>query len=95
MTMPPRHSSSTHTDTFRERVLAVVRNIPRGEVLTYQEVAARAGNARAARAVGSVLKTNYDPAIPCHRVVRSDGTLGGYNRGSEQKVALLRKEHAL
>lgn len=83
---------STEKGLFRDRVLAVVRTIPTGTVCTYGEVAARAGNAQAARAVGAVLRTNYDPAIPCHRVVRSDGSLGGYNRGVEAKKRILEKE---
>ncbi len=61
--------------------------------MTYAEVAKRAGNGKAARAVGAILKTNYDPQIPCHRVIRSDGTMGGYNRGGgKQKLAKLKKE---
>ncbi len=75
-------------------MLAVVRRIPRGEVLSYKEVARRAGNARAARAVGSILHRNFNPRIPCHRVVRADGSLGGYNRGIAKKRALLREEGA-
>ena len=77
---------------FRSRVLAVVRGIPAGSVMTYRDVARLAGNPSAARAAGSVLKMNYDPAVPCHRVIRSDGGLGGYNRGDERKRALLRAE---
>ncbi|MEX0930358.1 MAG: MGMT family protein [Candidatus Paceibacterota bacterium] len=77
---------------FRARVLNAVRQIPEGETRTYKEVARRAGNPNAARAVGAILKTNYDPAVPCHRVVRSDGTLGGYNRGAERKCILLASE---
>ncbi|RME55801.1 MGMT family protein [Candidatus Parcubacteria bacterium] len=77
---------------FRARVLAVVRSIPKGQVLSYKEVARRAGNPRAARAVGSILHRNFNPRIPCHRVVRADGGLGGYNRGIAKKHALLRKE---
>lgn len=79
--------------TFSEQVKAVVRTIPSGRVLTYKEVAARAGNPAAARAVANVMAANYDPEIPCHRVVRSDGTFGGYNRGgTEKKRAILRGE---
>lgn len=84
----PQHLASS----FRERVLAVVRNIPLGETRTYREVALAAGNPRAARAVGSILHTNHDSLIPCHRVVRSDGTLGGYNRGVVCKQRLLASE---
>jgi methylated-DNA-[protein]-cysteine S-methyltransferase len=80
------------SNSFREKVLQVVRAIPQGETRTYKEVASQAGNTNASRAVGAILRTNFDPAIPCHRVVRSDGTLGGYNRGVEQKKALLAEE---
>ncbi|MEK7087831.1 MAG: MGMT family protein, partial [Patescibacteria group bacterium] len=65
--------------SFRERVFAVVKKIPAGCVLTYKDVAHRTGAPLAARAVGGILKGNYDPRIPCHRVIRSDGTPGGYN----------------
>ncbi|MBI3255341.1 MAG: MGMT family protein [Candidatus Andersenbacteria bacterium] len=80
---------------FREKVLAVVKGIPKGEMLTYKEVAQLAGNQLAARAVGSIMRTNWDPQIPCHRVVRSDGKLGGYNRGVSQKKRRLLQEGAL
>ena len=63
-----------------------------GKTLTYKEVALRAGNPSAWRAVGNILNKNYDRAIPCHRVVRSDGTTGGYNRGSATKKKLLAME---
>ncbi len=81
--------------TFSEKVCAVVRRIPKGETLTYKEAARRAGNSRAYRAVGNILAKNYNPAIPCHRVVRSDGSSGGYNRGREKKKMLLKKEGAI
>jgi O-6-methylguanine DNA methyltransferase len=81
--------------TFNYKVKQVVRKIPRGQVCTYAEVARRAGNPRAARAVGAIMRANRDPQIPCHRVVRSDGTMGGYNRGGERaKRKLLRAEGA-
>lgn len=80
------------TDTFRQRVLAVVRNIPAGKTMTYKAVAIAAGNPLAARAVGMIMSQNYDPLIPCHRVIRSDGSYGGYNRGEEKKQELLRAE---
>lgn len=78
--------------SFKNQVLKVVAEIPRGKTLTYSEVARMAGSPKAARAVGSILKKNYDPAIPCHRVIRSDGSLGEYNRGGRRKAALLREE---
>ena len=77
---------------FRDRVFAVVRGIPPGSVLSYGDVARLAGNPRAARAAGSVLKTNYDLGVPCHRVICADGRLGEYNRGAEKKRALLAEE---
>ncbi|MGD0328207.1 MAG: MGMT family protein [Minisyncoccia bacterium] len=80
---------------FRGRVLSVVRKIPRGKVLSYKEVARRAGNSYAARAVGAILRANYRAYIPCHRVIYSDGRIGGYNRGVARKRTLLRKENAL
>lgn len=79
---------------FRARVLAVVARIPAGQVMTYQEVAAAAGSPRAARAVGQIMARNNDPSVPCHRVVRSDGTPGGYNRGALNKVLKLKAEGA-
>lgn len=83
-------------DTFRDRVIEVVRRIPKGKVMSYQNVARAAGSAGASRAVGSIMKHNYDPTVPCHRVIRSDGSVGEYNRGgAAKKRALLKKEGAL
>jgi O-6-methylguanine DNA methyltransferase len=81
--------------TFREKVFDVVKRIPKGETLTYKEVARRAGSPRAYRAVGNILNKNYNPQIPCHRVVRSDGTAGGYNSGARQKLKLLAEENTI
>lgn len=78
---------------FSEKVFTIVQSIPPGQVLTYQEVARRAGNPRAARAVGSLMRKNFREDIPCHRVIRSDGRIGNYNRGgSDTKREKLRKE---
>lgn len=79
--------------TFTEIVYAVVKKIPEGKVLTYKQVAEKAGRPNAFRAVGNILNKNYNPEIPCHRVVRSDGTVGGYNRGAAQKVKRLKQEN--
>lgn len=79
--------------SFRERVLKIVKQIPKGFVLTYKQVANKAGSPRAYRAVGNILNKNYNPQIPCHRVVRSDGKAGGYNRGTNLKAKLLKKEN--
>ena len=78
---------------FAERVREVVRQIPKGTTASYKEVAAAAGCPGAARAVGTVMKNNFDKTVPCHRVIRSDGSLGEYNRGgTARKRALLRSE---
>jgi O-6-methylguanine DNA methyltransferase len=82
--------------SFTDRVRDAVRQIPRGETRSYGEVAKAIGYSGAARAVGTVMKNNHDPSVPCHRVIRGDGTLGEYNRGGEaQKRALLQAEGAL
>jgi O-6-methylguanine DNA methyltransferase len=78
---------------FTKRVLDAVRHIPKGETRTYGHVAAAAGHPGAARAVGTIMKGNQDPSVPCHRVIKADGTAGDYNRGgSAQKRELLRAE---
>ncbi len=77
---------------FTEKVLAVVAQIPRGSVFTYAEVARCVGSPRAVRAVGTILSKNYRPDVPCHRVIRSDGKLGQYNRGAEEKKKILKQE---
>ena len=79
---------------FSRNVRAVVAAIPAGEVRTYRQVAAAAGRPGAWRAVGNILHRNHDPGVPCHRVVRSDGRTGGYNRGPRLKAALLKREAA-
>jgi len=78
--------------SFKEKVLRVVKKIPKGQVISYKMVAQRAGRPRAWRAVGSVLNKNRDLKIPCHRVIRSDGKLGGYRQGTKKKICLLKKE---
>ncbi len=79
--------------SFNQKVIDIVTTIPRGKVMTYGQVAARAGNARASRAVGTIMAKNTDISVPCHRVVRSDGGVGMYNglRGTSKQV-LLKKE---
>ena len=71
--------------TFADKVRDIVRRIPKGKVMTYKEVARKAGNPKAARAVGAIMRSNFEKNIPCHRVVRSDGSLGSYNRGGTKK----------
>ena len=82
--------------TFEQKVKAIVAKIPKGKTMTYKEVATKAGSPNAARAVGSIMKANYDPKVPCHRVIRSDGKIGDYNRGgSAEKIRKLRAEGAI
>ena len=82
--------------TFADLVRDAVRQIPKGETRSYGEVAAAIGRPGAARAVGTIMKNNYDKTVPCHRVVRSDGKIGAYNRGGPaEKERLLRAEGAL
>jgi len=78
--------------TFADKVRGIVAKIPRGEVRTYFAVAKLAGNVKAARAVGNILHQNFDPKIPCHRVVRADGKIGGFNRGLIEKIRKLKSE---
>ena len=75
---------------FTERVYESLRKVPSGKVVTYGQLAALAGNPKAARAVGMAMRTNPDiPATPCHRVVASDGSLTGYSAG--QGISTKRK----
>jgi len=78
--------------TFRKKVLEIVKKIPKGKVMTYAEVAQAAGLPKAWRAVGNILSKNKNPKVPCYRVIKSTGEIGGYNRGKRKKISLLKKE---
>ncbi len=78
--------------SFKEKVHRVVKKIPKGKVMSYMKVASLAGKPLAFRAVGNILGANRDSKIPCHRVIRSDGRIGGYNKGVCKKSSLLQKE---
>ncbi len=78
--------------SFTERVLAVIKSIPAGSVKSYKQVATEAGSPDASRAVGTICKNNYNPEVPCHRVIRSDGSFGSYNRGNSLKIEILASE---
>ncbi len=83
---------------FQIRVLLEVMRIPRGETRTYSEVARMAGSPRAYRAVGTAVRRNpFAPRIPCHRVVRSDGSIGRYSGrgGAKAKMLMLKSEGAV
>lgn len=78
---------------FLEKVHARTAQVPRGKVTTYAAIARALGNPRASRAVGNALNKNEDTTrVPCHRVVRSDGAVGGYALRSAKKIARLRSE---
>lgn len=82
---------------FKDRVLEIVKKIPKGKTLSYGGVARRAGSPRGARAVGTIMNRygGMEHGIPCHRVVKSDGIPGGYRWGTKKKIALLKKEGAM
>ena len=78
---------------FQRKVYRAICRIPRGQTRSYQWVARRIGSPWAVRAVGTALRRNpFAPKVPCHRVVRSDGSLGGYAGGRAKKRVLLRRE---
>jgi O-6-methylguanine DNA methyltransferase len=78
--------------TFQQNILSIVSKIPKGKTMTYKQVAKLSDSPKAYRAVGNILHKNYDPKVPCHRVICSNGKAGGYNRGTEKKINLLKKE---
>jgi methylated-DNA-[protein]-cysteine S-methyltransferase len=96
-----RHSFDLAVDLrgmtpFAERVLTELARVPFGQTATYAELAARAGNPKAARAVGMTMNRNPVPIVlPCHRVIGADGSLVGYAGGLERKIALLTLEGVL
>lgn len=78
---------------FKNKVWAALKLIPRGRVATYKEIAEFIGRPKAARAVGAACGKNLNaPRVPCHRVVKNGGRLGGYSGGIKQKIYLLKKE---
>lgn len=88
-----RLNKSIKLTGLNERVWAALKLIPRGRVTTYKEIAHYLGKPKAARAVGNACHKNPDaPGVPCHRVVKSDGRLGGYAGGTKMKIGLLKRE---
>ena len=78
--------------SFNEEVYKLCKKIPKGKVSTYKEIGL-ALNSKAYRAVGNALNKNpHAPEVPCHRVICTDGSPGGYNRGRENKIKLLQEE---
>ncbi|MDP4009068.1 MAG: MGMT family protein [bacterium] len=80
---------------FEDCVYKEAATIPLGKVRTYKDIAKAIGFPRAARAVGNALHKNKNPQVPCHRVVRSNGVIGGFRYGSAKKKTLLQKEGVL
>ncbi len=79
-------------ESFAERVYKITAQIPKGKVATYRDIA-HLLNCRAYRAVGSALNKNpYAPRVPCHRVINSDGRLGGFASGLKKKIRILQHE---
>jgi O-6-methylguanine DNA methyltransferase len=83
---------ATRMTLFTRRVLAVLGRIPPGSVATYGDVARAAGRPRAARAVGTIMRTAGVPGLPYHRVIAADGRLGGYGGAPGLKASLLAAE---
>ncbi|MCK5474840.1 MAG: MGMT family protein [Candidatus Aenigmarchaeota archaeon] len=80
-------------NSFKTRILEIVKQIPLGRVTTYKQIAIALKNPNASRAVGNALNKNPIPIkIPCHRVVKSTGDIGGYVFGNKKKEILLKKE---
>lgn len=81
--------------TFQAKVYAAVKKIPKGQTMTYKQIAKLIGKPLAYRAVGNALNKNRSSEVPCHRVVRSDGKPGGFYWGAKEKIKILKAEGAL
>jgi len=88
----PKKFSKEPMISFRKKVFNVVSKIPRGNFLSYKEVARLAGSSGAWRAVGNILNKNRSLKISCHRVIKSNGKIGGFRLGIKNKIALLKRE---
>lgn len=84
--------SQNTNSSIQENILRTVQGIQAGKTLSYKEVAILSGYPSHARFVGYLMSKNYDPKIPCHRVIKSNNEVGEYNRGVTQKIAMLRTE---
>ena len=81
--------------SFRDKVFQVAKKIPKGKILTYKIVSQKSGCPKAWRVVGNILNKNRNPKIPCHRIIKSDGRIGGYRWGTKRKTSLLKREGVL
>lgn len=89
----PRRIDRLEATPFQKKVWKATLSIPKGEVRSYSWIAKKIGNPRAVRAVGNALNKNpLAPEVPCHRVVRKDGSIGGFASGTAKKKALLKNE---
>ena len=78
---------------FNEKVWSALKKIPKGKITTYKQIAKAIGNKNSSRSVGNACNKNpFSPEVPCHRVVKSSGELGGFAFGSKKKISLLKKE---
>lgn len=78
---------------FSEKVFGAVSRIPKGKLATYKQIAIKIGHPNSSRAVGNALHKNPNaPFVPCHRVIRSNGDLGGYAKGAKEKMKILKQE---
>ena len=77
---------------FNDRCYQILKKVPRGKITTYKEIA-RALKSKAYRAVGNAMNKNpYAPNIPCHRVIKNTGEVGGFASGAKKKIQMLKKE---
>ncbi len=94
--LPRKYFDVNNFTIFEKRILDILCKIPHGKVLTYSELAHKAATSSGARAVGNVLAKNPFPIIfPCHRIICSDGSIGGFQEGTELKRKLLKREGVL
>jgi len=78
---------------FAQKVIKGLNKIPSGKIVTYASLARAINHPKSYRAVGNVLNKNpFAPVVPCHRVIKSDGRIGGYNQGADKKIKLLEQE---
>jgi len=77
---------------FTAKVFSACKRIPRGKVATYSQIARAIKKPKSARAVGNALNKNRSKSVPCHRVIRSDGTVGGFADGTKAKIRILQNE---
>ncbi len=86
--------NSVEISVFEKAVYTALLEVPKGKVITYGDLASNAGFFGASRAVGNALKRNpFAPKIPCHRVVKSNGEVGGFAYGVRRKIEILRSEN--